>query len=397
MRILMVHNYYNRDSPSGENTSFESEVAVLREYGQHVDLFTRSNDHILVQSGVSRLALGLNTIWSSASLRSLCSVISSNRPEVCHFQNTFPQISPSAYLACRRAGIPVVQTLRNYRLLCPNGVFHTEGRVCEDCLGKMPPWPGVARRCHRRSLKATTAVAAMLTVHGLLGTWQRQVDLYVALTEFARRKYIQAGFPPDRIVVKPNFVHPDPGPGEGRGGYALFVGRLSPEKGLRTLLDAWERLGGALPLKIVGDGPERGRVAEAAARVPFLEWLGRRPVSEVYELMGGATLLVFPSEWYETFGRVAVEAFAKGTPVVASNIGAIAELVEHGRTGLLFRPGAAEDLAAQVDWAYSHPQTMAVMRREARAEFEAKYTAQSNYELLMDVYSQAIAKARDRR
>jgi glycosyltransferase involved in cell wall biosynthesis len=237
-------------------------------------------------------------------------------------------------------------------------------------------------------------VAAMLTAHRALRTWTRRVDMYIALTEFAREKLIQGGLPKEKIAVKPHFVEPDPGMGEGGGGYALFVGRLSPEKGSDTLLSAWERLGGKPSLKIVGDGPLAPQAAEAARRFPGVQWLGQQPLDEVYRLMGEAAFLVFPSEVYETFGRVAIEAFAKGTPVIASKIGAIAELVEHGRTGLHFRPGDPKDLAARVQWASRHPAELEHMRKAARGEFEVKYTAGQNYELLMEIYRTAAERAK---
>lgn len=234
---------------------------------------------------------------------------------------------------------------------------------------------------------ASSAVVTMLTAHRMMRTWQNQVDIFITLTEFARQKFIEGGFPAEKIVVKPNFVHPDPGVGEGRGGYALYVGRLSVEKGLDTLLTAWEKLEGKIPLKIIGDGPLADRVADLAARLPQVEWLGRKPLKEVYELIGEAMILIFPSEWYETFGRVAVEGFAKGTPAIAANIGAIAEVVEHGRTGLHFQPGNSTDLAAKVEWILQHQKELTQMRQEARTEFETKYTAEENYKRLMEIYS----------
>jgi len=260
-------------------------------------------------------------------------------------------------------------------------------------MGKAVPWPGVVHECYRGSLAASGVIATMLTVHRAMRTWTEMVDVYVALTEFARSKFIEGGLPAAKIVVKPNFVAPDPGRGQGGGGYALFVGRLAPEKGTGTMLAAWERLGTRIPLKIVGDGPLRDRVAGAAGR-SNVEWLGHRPVEEVHALMGKADMLVFPSEWYETFGRVAAEAFAVGTPVIAANIGAVAELVEHGRTGLEFRPGDPEDLVAQVEWALSHPAELRRMRDEVRAEFEAKYTAERNYRALMEIYESALERKR---
>jgi glycosyltransferase involved in cell wall biosynthesis len=218
------------------------------------------------------------------------------------------------------------------------------------------------------------------------------VDAYIVLTEFARQKFIQGNLPAEKIVVKPNFVYSDPGLGEQHGGYALFVGRLSPEKGIGTLLTAWEELGRMIPLKVVGDGPLSEKVIEAAGRVPGVEWLGRRSAQEVYELIGEANFLVFPSEWYETFGLVAIESFAKGTPVIAANIGAIAEVVESGRTGLHFRSCDPEDLVTKVKWVLNHPVEVAQMRCQARAEFETKYTAERNYRMLIDIYERVLTR-----
>jgi len=219
------------------------------------------------------------------------------------------------------------------------------------------------------------------------------VDVYVALTDFARCKFIEGGLPAGKVAVKPNFVQPDPGPGRDGEGHALFVGRLSPVKGVGTLLAAWEHLQGRVPLKIVGDGPLMGQVVEAASRHPRMEYLGYRPAEEVHALMKEASMLIFPSRWYETFGRVVAEAFATATPVIASDVGAMAELVDHGRVGLRFRPEDPEDLAAQVEWLLSHPEKHARMRRQARAEFEAKYTAERNYQSLMEIYQSALENA----
>ncbi|MFO7088905.1 glycosyltransferase family 4 protein, partial [Limnospira platensis] len=240
---------------------------------------------------------------------------------------------------------------------------------------------------------ASGVTATMLTLHRMARTWVNQVDIFITLSQFARQKFIQAGWSEDQIIVKPNFVYPDPGVGNGEGGYALFVGRLSVEKGLDVLIDAWQNLRQPVPLKIVGDGPLVPRVQAAAEKLPHIQWLGRRPLPEVYKLMGEAMVLIFPSKWYETFGRVAVEAFAKGTPVIASNLGAIAELVEHGRTGLLFKPGDPISLTEQVDSLISHPKKLPQMRREARAEFEAKYTAPQNYQQLKSIYQLVLSKS----
>lgn len=386
MRILSVHSRYQ--IRGGEDECREAEERLLREMGHLVEVYEENNESVGYRG---KTQLALRTVWSVEAHKTLRRRLIEQTHDVVHVQNFFPLISPSVYYAAKAEGVPVVQTLHNYRLLCPNALFFRDGHVCEDCMGKFVPWPGVLHGCYRESRTASGAVAAMLTVHRTMRTWIKMVDVYIALTEFARQKFIEGGLPAEKIVVKPNFVYSDLGIGEGRGGYALFVGRLSPEKGLDTLLAAWERLGEKVPLKIVGEGPLASQVVEAVKKLDHVEWLGRRPMEEVYALMGEATVLIFPSKWYETFGRVAVEAFAKGTPVIAANIGAIAELIDHGRTGLHFRPGDSEDLAAKVEWALAHPGELARMRREARADFEAKYTAKENYRRLMEIYTLACS------
>jgi glycosyltransferase involved in cell wall biosynthesis len=389
--IFIVHEYYQQ--PGGEDQVFAAESDLLEASGHRVIRYTDHNDRV---KDVGSLALARATVWNGTAYRTLRKLFREEAPQIVHFHNTFPLISPAAYYAARAEGVPVVQTLHNYRLFCTNSLFFRDGHVCEDCFGRTLPWPGVIHSCYRGSPAASGTVAAMLAAHRALRTWTKMVDMYIALTEFAREKFIQGGLPVEKVAVKPHFVHPDPGPGEGRGGYALFVGRLSPEKGSKTLLSAWEHLGGRLPLKIVGDGPLAPQTAAAVRQVPEVKWLGQLPLEEVYKLMGEAAFLVFPSEWYETFGRVAIEAFARGTPVVASKIGAIAELVEHGRTGLHFRPGDSNDLAAQVEWALKHPAELKQMRKEARADFTAKYTAGRNYESLMEIYQAAAERVKER-
>jgi glycosyltransferase involved in cell wall biosynthesis len=355
--------------------------------GHQVDVYEEHNDRVAT---LSKLRLVSKTIWSVETYQNVNSLLTKQTYDVIHVQNFFPLISPSVYYAAKANGIPVVQTLRNYRLLCPNGEFFRDGGVCEDCLGQFVPLPGVVHACYRGNRAATAVVAAMLTVHRAMGTWTNLIDIYIALNEFAREKFIEGGLPAEKIVVKPNFVHPDLSSGEGRGGYALFVGRLSLEKGLDTLFKAWESLGSKITLKIVGDGPLAPQVAESVAKGSGIEYLGYRPLTEVYELMGEAAFLVFPSEWYEGQPRTIIESFAVGTPVVASNLGAMSTLVSPGRTGFHFRPGDSGDLVAQVEWALAHPDELARMRREARAEFEAKYTAQENYLRLMEIYEKVV-------
>ncbi|WP_218080091.1 glycosyltransferase family 4 protein [Anthocerotibacter panamensis] len=383
MKILMIHNRYLIGG--GEDQSTQAEVDLLRDHGHTVDYLEFDNQQI-AQLGAAQTAL--RAIWSHPAYNAVRERLSGH--DLVHVQNFFPLVSPAVYYAAREARVPVVQTLRNYRLLCPSAVFFRAGRICEDCLGHAAPWPGVVHGCYRADRAATAAVAMMISVHRLLRTYQQRVDVLIALTEFAREKYIQGGLPAAKILVKPNFLHSDPGMGKGDGHFALFVGRLSAEKGIDTLLTAWQGIGARLPLKIVGTGPLLERVLALTRQTPAVQYLGPRPIGEVYDLMGQAKLLLFPSEWYEPFGRVAIEAFAKGTPVLATKLGSLATLVEHGRTGLHFPPGDPQALAQQVDWLLTHPVEHARMRHSARAEFEAKYTAPQNYQALLAIYQQAL-------
>ena len=384
LRILLIHNYYQQSG--GEDTEFAAEKKLLRQKEHEVVEFVRHNAEI---QEIGHLRVAIDAVWSRYSQHALQRLLQATRPDVAHFHNTFLLISPAAYYACREEGIPVVQTLQNYRLLCPGATFLRDGRVCEDCVGKTIPWPGVLHGCWRGSRVQTSVVMAMLASHRLLGTWQKQVDVYVALTEFARQKFIEGGLPAEKIAIKPNFIYPDPGPGDGSGNYVLFVGRISQEKGIRTLVRAWRKLK-EVPLKVAGDGPLMEEIQRASSK--GLEILGWRPHDEVLSLIKGARFLVFPSEWYEGFPLAIAEAFACGVPVIASRLGAMAEIVENGRTGLHFEPGNPEDLAAKVEWAWTHPQQMTEMGHEARREYEQKYTAERNYEMLMEIYRRAMGK-----
>jgi glycosyltransferase involved in cell wall biosynthesis len=388
MKILVVHNYYQR--PGGEDRVFATESALLEDAGHTVVRYTCHNDDLKRQS---RLAMVLNTLWNRSQFSLLRRKFREGRFAVAHFHNTFPIISPAAYYAADSEGIPVVQTLHNYRLHCLNGQFFRGGGHCELCLGRRLAWSGLVHACYRGSVAASAVVAATQALHRLLATWTRKVAVYIALTEFARQKFVEGGLPAEKIVVKPNFIHPDPGPGTGEGGYALFVGRLAPEKGVETLLAASRLLGRRLPLKIVGDGPLAPAVESFGREQGAVEWLGWRPVEEVYRLMGAARCLIFPSLWVEGMPMTILESFARGTPVIASDLGSMASMIEHGRTGFRFRPGDPGSLAERLEWVMGHPAELHAMRSDVRAEFESKYTAQTNYQQLIDIYRKAGCSA----
>jgi glycosyltransferase involved in cell wall biosynthesis len=384
MRILICHSFYQQFG--GEDQSFLDEAALLRSHGHQVVEYTRHNDEI---EHSNRVVVAARSVWNRVAYRDLRSLIRRHRPELMHCTNLFPLISPSAYRAAKDEGIPVVQALRNYRLLCPSATLMRNGGVCESCVGKAVPWPAVRHACYRESRMGSAVVAAMLAIHNLKGTW-RQVDRFYTPSQFARSLFVRVGMPADRIDVKPNTVIPDPGPGPGDGGYVLFAGRLSPEKGISTLLSAWELLKQDLKLRIIGDGPCRELVENAAAKDSRITYVGRRPLQQVYDALRAATCLVMPSVWYETFGRTIIEAYAAGTPVVASRLGAIDELIDEGRTGLKFTPGDASDLAAAVCRLTGDADRLARMRSAARRLFETRYSAAASYARLIEIYGRAL-------
>lgn len=385
--VLVVHNYYQQ--PGGEDAVFLAETALLEAHGHRVATYVRSNHEIGAMGPLRRAAASM---WNPTTYRSVRALIREVRPSVVHVHNTQPLVSPSVYYAARAERVPLVQTLHNYRLVCPAATLFRAGRVCEDCVGKLVAWPGVAHRCYRDSRAATAAVAGTVAAHGLIGTWSKAIDVYVALTESMRQRLVAGGVPADRTIVKPNFVADDPGVGTRTGGYALFVGRLADVKGVHTLLAAWPHLEPTIPLKIVGDGPLRAAVQLAAQAHPEIEWLGQQPPERVQELMRDAYALIFPSVWYEPLSLVVLEALAAGLPVIASNLGSVASLIEHGRTGLHFTPGDARSLGATVKAAWETPDLMAAIAGEARGEYETRYTSDVNYRLLLDIY--ALARAR---
>jgi glycosyltransferase involved in cell wall biosynthesis len=392
MNILMMHNSYN--FRGGEDESFESEVRMLRDAGHFVETIHLKNEEV---QRINTIQVALQSIWSKPSYDLVDAKLRERPFDVLHVQNFFPLVSPSVYSAARKHGVAVVQSLRNYRLLCPSTTLFRNGKICEDCLHKTFKYPGVLHGCYRNSVLSSAAVAAMTAFHTLKGTWHNSVDMYISLTESSRQKFVQAGLPAEKIIVKGNFVYPDPGPGQGEGGYILFAGRLTREKGLDTLLQAWDTVKTSRRLLIVGDGLLAPEVQVFCKIHRNAEWLGTKSAADLKNLMGAASLFVFPSQWYEPFGRVAIESYAKGTPVLASDMAAMAEIVQDGRTGMLFRPGDAQDLAVHLQWAADHPEQLQAMRHGARQCYEVNYTAAQNYDLLIHAYQLARNNVRSTR
>jgi len=397
LRIAMAHNHYGSGAPSGENVVFEAERRLLQERGHEVFSFERRSDEIR-GTGLRGVATGaLSTPWNPFAARRLRTLLERERPDVLHVHNPFPLLSPAVFHAARGLPVATVWTLHNYRPFCAAATLMRDGSPCTECIDRRSPLPGLVHGCYRGSRAATLPLAAMIDLLERTGTLAREVDAFVVLTEFQREMVIRAGLPAGRVHVKANF-HPAPPPvvpWREREARVLYAGRLGPEKGVRVLLDAWSLWPGAPLLEIAGDGPERGAL-EARARTHGLgervSFLGQLPPAEVERRLGGARLLVVPSLCFEGFPLVVRDAFAAAVPVAVSRIGALERIVEDGATGLHFSPGDAADLRRRVAEAWADPARLEGMGIAARATFEARYTADRNYQALLAVYEAARAE-----
>jgi len=394
VKILLVHNFYRQHG--GETAVFEAERRMLQAAGHQVISYTRDSNEIEGFGPGERAALTPAAIWSPRSHREIGALIAREAPDVAHFTNTFPLISPSAYYACRKARVPVVQSIHNYRLICPAATLWRDGAICEECVDHSL-LRSVQHACYRQSRPTSAVLATALAVHRRLGTYADRIDRYIALTEFARDKLITGGLPERKISVKPNFIEPDPGVRASTGDHALFAGRLTAEKGVHALLDAWKQLGPGVPLHIAGDGPLRDALERriASERIAGATLLGSLSRDAMLRELHSARILVFPSEWYEGMPMAILEAFACGVPTIASRLGGMQEMIDDGRTGLLVAPADPGDLAARVRWAFAHENELAALGRAARAEYEAHYTAAANCTRLIEIYQQAIESSRD--
>lgn len=387
MRVVVAHNFYRQSG--GEDAVFTSESSLLEQYGHEVIRYTVSNKDV---HSHSRLKLAGATIWNQSEYKKMRKLLQENHPDIVHVHNTLPLLSPSIYYAARAEQVPVVQTLHNYRPFCLNGVLYRKGRLCEDCIGRIP-FPGVLHKCYRDSYAASAGILSLNVAYfRLLKTYQKHISIFIASTQFARNLFIKMGLRGDNIVVKPNLVRvlnsSDMTPVKRNG--AIFVGRLDSRKGIWTLLSAIERIN--IPLTLVGDGDLRPEIEEWLLKRPSLkvEITGWLDSVEVAGRIKEASVLVLPSEFYESFGNVIIEAFSCGIPVITTNIGAQSELVQHGQTGYLYAYGDVDALANALQTLLDNPELSLEMGKNARREFEMKYTAERNYRTLMDIYSGVI-------
>lgn len=338
MRILILHSRYRSGPASGENRVVEDEARLLSEAGHEVDVFAPA---LSDPSGLKMIQAGLGAIWSREAVAEVKRRVDRRKPDIVHCHNLFPALSPAVFRVIE-GDVPIVVTLHNYRFLCLPATLFRDEKVCEDCLGRLP-WPGIVHKCYQGSHLASMALASSLLLHRAIGTYD-QVRLYIAISEFVRKKHIEGGFSPDQIVVKPHFawaVEPREGPGD----YFVYLGRLSPEKGVTELVDTWRMV--KARLLIIGDGPEASRLRASAAG--NVEFRGVVQPDEVPALLRGARALLAPSLWHEGAGKVVLEAYAAGVPVLVSSAGALPEIVQDEVTGLVLPPTDAAAWVEAVD------------------------------------------------
>lgn len=393
MKILVLHNRYRQ--PGGEDALFQAETELLRSQGHEVHAEVCDNE---AGTGIRGLvALTAGAAWSPSSYRRVRRICRNFRPDVAHIHNFWMRLSPSVHSACHAEGVPVVQTLHNYRLICAGAALLREGKVCEDCVGKLP-WRGIVHRCYRGSFSASAAVTGMIAVTRVLRTWRPDIDAFITLSRQAREIFIRGGLSPDQIFVKPNFTR-DPGESPTRPSQSrmcLFAGRLSEEKGVRYLLDAWAlvRKKIAANLVIAGDGPERPRLAAHAQHLGFrsdeVRFLGYQRPAEIGRLLEQCRMLVMPSIWREPFGLSLIEAFARSRPAVAFAIGAPAELIPEGHAGFVCPPGDVDGLAQHIYRILSDDDLADRMGASARLHYLRHFTPETNYDILLSIYRHAI-------
>jgi glycosyltransferase involved in cell wall biosynthesis len=372
------------------SAAVDAEIALLRSYGHALELFlSRSGS---AGDGPSGHAPALPPVWSRQEAQALGAAIDRFRPDVVHVHDHAAGFSPAVLWAAADRGIPVVLTLHDYALVCPQGRLLRDGRVCQECLGTLP-LPAVRHRCRDGSRSRSLASATALIAHRALGTWRQKVSRYIALSDFCRARFVEAGLPAARIRVKPNFtVAPLAAPG-GTGAASVpcdfaYAGPLTRDSGVIVLAQAL-LIDGGLSCCAAGAGPEQAQLAAVAG-------LRLGPATDpaaLARLLHGAVALVLPTLWQEPFPQRAIEAFAHGVPVIASRLGTLGEIVREGKTGLLFEPGDAQDLARKMRWARDNPAQMQAMGRAARLTHERRYSAQENYRQLLAVYNDALTTA----
>lgn len=395
-KILIIHNSHRKGSSSGDDIVFKKEAELLTTHAHDVIRFNLFNDEFDASNAIKKLLIGLQIPWSISAFRMIEKVLSKECPDIVHIHNFFPLLSPSIYYAIHSKGIPIVQTLHDFRFLCPMAFFMRNGFICEECKGGSF-LRSIKYGCFKNSKVQTIPVALMLKIHYMLNTFKNKIDAYICLTESQRKIFLDAGFDRNKLFLKPNLIDDTFTAGENKkGNYVIFIGRIGVEKGLGTIIEAWKYLPD-VPLKIIGDGPDAEKFNSLALNLNIknIDFLGYRPHNECMKILNKARFLVMPSICYETFGLTIVEAFSYFKPVIVSNMGAMADIVKDKITGLLFTPKNAKELANKITWLWNNSEECMKMGQNARTEYEAKYTPEKNYEMLMGIYQKTIDKKKN--
>jgi glycosyltransferase involved in cell wall biosynthesis len=393
MRVLLVHGRYRSVAPSGENNVVDQEGAALGAAGNEVHTFERNSDDIAGWSLLQKAALPARSLWNGEVRRDLSRRIAGARPDVVHVHNTFPLLSASVLYACRDAGVPVVATLHNYKLLCASGDFFRDGEPCHDCIPK-GGGPALRHGCYRGSRVATLPVVAATAAHR--SAWQQLVSAYIFISAAQRDRMSSLDLPPDRVFVKHNFVPSIPAPDRVPEHMVAYLGRLDAAKGLPLLMRSWDayramRPHSALRLVVAGGGPLEPRVRAWAAADRTVEVAGLLRREQASALLGQALAAVVPSQWEETFGLVAVEAMAAGVAPLAPRSGSFPELISDGKDGVLFKAGDPASLAQTLDAVDRDPNRFVRLGRRGRTTYEQRFTPKANVEQLVEIYRYAMA------
>lgn len=385
MRVLLAHNYYR--FRGGEDLCFEADRELLESRGHHVITYTRHNDDVGKSSSWQEAK---RTVWNRRTYEEVSELIRRETPDVMHAHNTFPLISPAIYDAAADAGVAVVQALHNYRPMCVGGVLLRDGQRCESCVGKRWATAGIRHRCYRGSLAASAVAAGLNLANWRRRVWTERVDRFIVFSRASRESYLAGGFPEERLELNPHFVELSQSPSERWDQAFFFVGRLSPEKGVACLLEAWKSFPGSWKLRVVGEGPLESDVAAAAQRDSRIEFLRTIPREQMLETMARSAAVIFPSICAETFGRVPIEAYAVGVPVLASRLGGPLDIVEPSRNGDFFEPNSPVSLSQTLERFSAMPEdVVSGLRREARKTYLSRYTAEHNYQRLQQIYERA--------
>ena len=393
MKILLVHNFYRSEIASGENEVFKAEKKILKEKGHIIEEYIRHSDEIKSKNLYSKLKVGLSIAWNHSSYKSISKIVDSFKPDIVHVHNTFPLISPSIFYAIRKRAA-IVLTLYNYRLFCSNAKLLRSGKICKKCLDEQSVLPAIRYGCYRESRIATIPLALKIAIHRKLNTWKDKVDAFISLTEFQKKLMIECGLPKDKIYIKPipssrsNII-----PWKERDNTIIFVARLSEEKGSITLVKSWILWGSEAPvLNIVGSGELEDELKKMAQKhsIKNINFLGKLTYEDMKEKIGKAKLTIFPSEWYETFGKVIVDSFSKGTPVAVSDIGSLPDLVTNNLNGIVFKTRNEKSLFEEVKKAWTQQGYLEKLSKEAKNTYDQFYTPDKNYERAVSIYKKVI-------